>query len=107
VPESQGCSWIPIEGKFEFNDDSIIFNGGLQEVDAPNAADSDEEESSATSTTEAPSEKVMESQVGIVVCGQRFTEGRIGVDVEFDAVSPTYVSLGDIILQYEPNTSRS
>ncbi|MCW5983453.1 MAG: hypothetical protein KIT09_35500 [Bryobacteraceae bacterium] len=99
-------SWVNLLGPFEHNGDIIIFKGkevevlASPELNVPPVSKKD----SKTGPKEQISPKLQEKRglIGQSVCDQRFTEGRISVEIEFATVDSS--SVAEIILQYDPNT---
>ncbi len=76
-------NWMPIMGKMEQKKDSLIFKGG------------------ATKYTDENGKERESTEVGLFICNDEFTEGKISVDVKFKGESPS--SCADIVLFYDPS----
>jgi len=101
--KAHGYKWIPLLGKFEETTNGLTFKG--QELPSPpsNASEKQPLPSSPRRKTKAkPEEQIIAPRVmmGQAICDQRFTEGRISAQIEFDEVD--YRSMADILIQYDP-----
>jgi len=98
-------SWVHLLGPFEETTDGLIFRG----VDTPEpqpeqtqAAPPDRRQGGKPQPTPEKQPPKLIASFGHSICDQRFTEGRISVQIEFAKVD--FRSVAEIILQYDPVT---
>jgi hypothetical protein len=96
--------WVFMQGRFEETDDGITFKGGEYEVSSPSQKPQGTAPSDEPAAPEPPPEK--RPVLGKAICNQRFTEGKIHVQVSFSQVDVN--SVAEVIVQYDlPSTSDS
>lgn len=83
--------WMPTWGEFEISQSLIRFKG---KAIPRNVA----------GIPEGPTDDAPNAAVGILLCDQEMSNGRLSADVRFSAV--TAMSVCEFILAYEPNTKR-
>ena len=88
--------WVPLEGIWNGAEDDLVFSGCEFESAGVEKTSASPESAPAS----IPAAKLVD--VGTVVFGQQFQEGRIKIQVEFEEAD--YRSVGGIILQYSPET---
>lgn len=92
-----------MQGQFETTDDGIMFKGGEYEVAAPSAKPQDTAPEAPAAPEPAPERRPV---LGKAICNQRFTEGKIHVEVAFSKVDVN--SVAEVIVQYDlPATTDS
>jgi hypothetical protein len=96
--------WVDLLGEFEAIDNGRVFKG--REYDAPttgptatNEQSDGQEQPAQSPPARAAKKKVW---VGQSICNQRFKDGIINVEIEFEEFDLR--CMADIILQYDPRT---
>jgi hypothetical protein len=99
-------SWVHLLGPFEETTDGLIFRGvdtpEPQPEQAEQAAPPDKRQGGKPKPKPEKKPPEIKASIGQSICNQRFTEGRISVQIEFAKVDPR--SVAEIILQYDPVT---
>jgi hypothetical protein len=87
--------WVPTLGIFDFEKGGFTFRGGAVDQPAP----PDPQGKQIGESAGAPRQI---AKVGQAISSERFTEGHISVEIEFEAFDRQ--SMADVIMQYDPVT---